>query len=1167
MVDVTPGNLGANKGHWAKQLRDRFSRFMEEGSFVLIEIELPGVYGKVHATGKLIRAVSPGVALVRVETNKEIPAGDYEVSTENITAIQATIPLEHVEKKAAEARGETAPAEAPLKKSMSGTEALNLRLKSMGNLLREDGRFPTPRMSILDRKDSDNRRAAQRDYKKVFDAEPALQEKYKTFENMWEQVYKYGTDERTKSPNVLADIPEDMKELNRAYAKHFLGLDPEGLITVYRNAVNGKDTPEESAVGYASTDALMAYDYASHRDNVAANGRYEIDVKPGEIFGMLGYSRIEDEYGVTIGRELANIPGRVRRVGDLAMVLPEAPWLKEWGLNFNRGKGASPFRQYTLATSHDFHAVEPFGESLEEFFTKYNLSAADIKKKFDQIYGEGAYDRYKATGNSVSFQRIRDLFVKLENGQIGLDVKKLENLAPLREVSEYTGDLFDNTLKMLSVFQELTGQYFMTHKTRDYAPPVVEAEPKASGVTSWTSPPTEAQLKALEDYASGELANSGNTYLRTGDLPAPYAREEGEPESMADFKAQLRAEVEQQIQDLSSAFETSVLSQDVAVYRSLEDPRFNFDSNLELKDGESLDLSYLEGTIYSDKGFMSTSKTTNFAFDARNFSTRFIIKAKAGQKAIDLLGAIRFDALAREEEIIFPPNAQFKISKAYYKDGKYYLEMDYLDTSEETPTALTQPGATEAPEISIQIGDMSEASIEFGYANWMASALEFLDAAGEEEEEWQGEEEEEEEEKADNSGTNTRGNLLQSMFLEAAAYNGKPRLVSQEEFDAINSETVYRGVSDKIFVDDYLNSSIQYAGEGSFGNGTYTTNRRETTEFYAGDKSDSRGTLAEKTMELKLAPDANILSFDEVTEMREWATEQGNEFMGRSEQLGANPAQMQAIDWHLLNASDWTNLAIMLGYDAVRFKVPMTENEEYYTIILNRGKVIAKQPIAEVASPSVIPPGAENWIPVLTDTLKLTADSDSEDNNFDPELGNKRLSIVMEMAGYNAKPKLASQEEFDSIEGEPIYRGITAEGAVDQYINSPKHFAGTGKFGNGTYSTNDRKTALLYGGGSENNLLEMKLSPDANVQKFDSRKDYLDWIEDTMAKIKEDYANSGASNEEYYDFIRQVDNVADWTNVAVMLGIDAIEFPPSAVLGERYTIILNRGKVIVNGKS
>ena len=672
MVDVTPGDLGANKGFWMTQLRDRFGKFVEMGGSVMFDVQLEGVNGIVQGIGKFIGNAEPGLARIEVTDNSRIPKGVYLVKSEDITAIEAVLPATYVEEKLDRS---------PLKKSMSGSEALDLRLKSMGSILREDGRFPVPRMSFLDRDDSDNRRAAKRDYRKVFDAEPALQEKYKTFENMWQMVYRYGTDERTQSPNVLADIPEDMKELNRAYAKHFLGLEPDGLITVYRNAVNGKDTEQESAVGYASLDASMAYDYASHRDNVAANGRYEIDIKPDEVFGMLGYSKIEDEYGVTIGRELANIPGRVRRVGDLAMVLPEAPWLKEWGLGFNRGKGASPFRQYSLAVSHDFHPVEPFGDSLEEFFTKYNLSAADIKNKYDEIYGEGAYEEYKATGNTVKFNKLRDLFVTLPDGKLGLDLKKVENLSALREVSEYKGDSFDNTMKMLSVFQELTGQYFMTHRTRDYTPPPAEAEPRALGATTWINPPTEAQLKALEDYGSGELADSGNTYLRTGDLPAPYAREEGEPESMADFKAQLRAEVEQQIQDLSSAFENSVLNQDVTVYRSLEDPSFNFESNLELKDGESLDLSYLEGTIYSDKGFMSTSKTTNFAFDARNLSTRFIIKAKAGQKAIDLLGAIRFDALAREEEIIFPPDAQFKISKAYYsnEDGKYYIEMDYVD--------------------------------------------------------------------------------------------------------------------------------------------------------------------------------------------------------------------------------------------------------------------------------------------------------------------------------------------------------------------------------------------------------------------------------------------------------------------------------------------------------
>jgi hypothetical protein len=219
----------------------------------------------------------------------------------------------------------------------------------------------------------------------------------------------------------------------------------------------------------------------------------------------------------------------------------------------------------------------------------------------------------------------------------------------------------------------------------------------------------------------------------------------------------------------------------------------------------------------------------------------------------------------------------------------------------------------------------------------------------------------------------------------------------------------------------------------------------------------------------------------------------------------------------------------------------------------------------EPTSSGTIAPGPENWIPILTDLLKLTADSESEDNDFDPELGNKRLSIVMEKAGYNAKPTLVSPEEFDSIEGQTLYRGISDQRFIDQYKNSPKHFAGVGNFGNGTYSSNDRKTAARYGG-SDSNVMEMKMASDANIKRFDSRKEYMGWVEETLDKFREEYGNSGVSNEEYYDFVGQMNNVVDWTNVAVMLGIDAVEFPHSFALEERYTIILNRGKVIISDK-
>ena len=184
-----------------------------------------------------------------------------------------------------------------------------------------------------------------------------------------------------------------------------------------------------------------------------------------------------------------------------------------------------------------------------------------------------------------------------------------------------------------------------------------------------------------------------------------------------------------------------------------------------------------------------------------------------------------------------------------------------------------------------------------------------------------------------------RGNATQAVFLEAAGFNGKPTVMSQADFDALEGETIYRAVGDESQVADYKDSLVQYAGEGSFGNGTYATNLKETTEYYAGDHENNPDVIASRTMEMKLLPDANVLSFEEVPEMRDWANRQTENFMDNYEKRGANPQQYQEVEWRLYNDSDWTNVAIMSGVDAVRFKVPLTDKNEYYTIILNRGKV------------------------------------------------------------------------------------------------------------------------------------------------------------------------------------------------------------------------------------
>lgn len=814
MVDVTPGDLGANKGFWKVQLRDKFGKFVKMGGFVDFDIQLSGVQGPSRAAGRFLGNSEPGVARIEVMDNSRIPKGVYLVKHDQISSQPksvATLPPKNVAKK---------PAAPELKKSVTGSEVLKTRLKSVAKDLKEKGRFPLPRQGALNEAggNTDIANGARIDYQKVFDAEPKLQEKYGTFDNMWDYVSQNGTDLTTQSPNDLRDIPEDMKELNRSYAKNVLGLEPDGTITVYRNAINGKDTESESAVGYVSLDSQMAYDYGSTRENIGANGRYEIDVKPDEVFGMLGYSRVEDEYGLTIGRGVTEQEGRVRRVGDLESA-KLAPWLEDYNNKFRRERGESPLRGYGTAGQYDLHEVEDFGSDLPEFLAKHDLQSSDISTTYDKLYGEGAYANYKESGNSLNFAQIKKMFIKLDNGNLGLNVEYLDSFQTLKKNEDYKNDQFDNRMKMLSVFQELTGDYFMTHKTRDYTPP----EDKDT---------SSSQTGVFKEYSPDNTSNA----------------------------------------------------------------------------------------------------------------------------------------------------------------------------AEDTP--LTDLGFDPEEEITIYRGVPDDAEDGINSGDWVSTLPQL-----------------------------------------AKDYAGGGKVVSMK----VKAKDLFADPS---------------SGEGAY------------------------------TEEMVYRPKASLLD----------------------------------IQTDSLKGLDLSKLERQIFDDTIA-------------------------------------PGFENWVSVLPEVLDLARDSEEDDNNFDPQLGNKRLSIVMEMAGYNAKPKLVSAEEFDSIEGEPLYRGITAEGAVDQYKNSPKHFAGQGKFGNGTYSSDDKATALSYGGGNESNVLEMKLSPDANVQKFDSRKEYMDWVDDTIAKFREDYLNSEPSNDEYYDFIRQMDNIVDYTNIAVMLGIDAIEFPHGVADAERYTIILNRGKVIVNDKS
>lgn len=639
-------NDGANDGFWRTQLRDRFGRFVEMGGPVSFEVQLPGVDGPSRGLGYFIGNTSLELARISVKDNLSVPQGVYEIAPDKITAIQAILKRDQLTKNpdgSVSARsGKTpTPTAEPLKDSISGAEVQKKKLKSITTMLKRQGRFAVPRQSNLDTwgKNSDVSLAAQADYKQVYEASAELQQLYDSAEDMWFRVFDLSVDTDTSSPNDLSKIPEEMKLLNREYAKHFLGLKEDGLITVYRNAVNGKDTEIDSAAGYVSTDMSLAYDYNSKKENIASNGRYEIDVKPDEVFGMLGYSKPEDEYAFVIGKGVTSQEGRVRRVGDLAPLPMPAPWLQQYEKDIQYSRGATPYRHHALAGQFNFHEVENFGNDLKEFFAKYNLTADDIKSTFDKLNGSGAYEEYRESGNTVSFNGIRDMFVDLPNGKIGLDITKISggssqgitfhSYGDASKPESYKNDRLDNTLKMLAVFQKLTGEPFFTHRSRDYVPELANTVPKLEFT------PTEVEaIKWYTDQGHDEL----NKSLRDG--------------------APISPEGELELESILGLIDRSPLENPMTVYRGR--PVINPDRFAQLD-------ALKPGDTLIDKGIMSTS----YSKDQADFYAQMPLEKSLGKFMLEIdlpAGAKAFaipDDLASygdtDKEILLPPDMPLEV--------------------------------------------------------------------------------------------------------------------------------------------------------------------------------------------------------------------------------------------------------------------------------------------------------------------------------------------------------------------------------------------------------------------------------------------------------------------------------------------------------------------------
>jgi hypothetical protein len=191
---------------------------------------------------------------------------------------------------------------------------------------------------------------------------------------------------------------------------------------------------------------------------------------------------------------------------------------------------------------------------------------------------------------------------------------------------------------------------------------------------------------------------------------------------------------------------------------------------------------------------------------------------------------------------------------------------------------------------------------------------------------------------------------------EIMGYNGKPTILSANDFDKVEGVKVYRGVEKKSHVTAFFEGD-NFAGQGVYGNGTYATNNLQYALDFAGKNLDN-------VMELKVTNNFNTIT---VQDMNQWRKDFNKEIESKIAKLDL--ARKQAFDledykpavakidaqleeMYLVKqrlGHDLGTLATLRGYDAIVVNaselglsaLPDFQNEVYY-VILNRGKVIAK---------------------------------------------------------------------------------------------------------------------------------------------------------------------------------------------------------------------------------
>lgn len=150
---------------------------------------------------------------------------------------------------------------------------------------------------------------------------------------------------------------------------------------------------------------------------------------------------------------------------------------------------------------------------------------------------------------------------------------------------------------------------------------------------------------------------------------------------------------------------------------------------------------------------------------------------------------------------------------------------------------------------------------------------------------------------------------------------------------------------------------------------------------------------------------------------------------------------------------------------------------------------------------------------------------------------------TQKMQGLDKGPALASDDEFDALPGQPLYRGVSDAAQKDSFLAGDS-FVGTGGNGSGLYFSTEKSHAAKYGNFSEDRIIEVKISPDAKI--IDAKE--------LETKRKQDFDQNHAAG----NLLAAQLASGDLNTYASAIGVDGysieIEGVPSIVIANRSVL-------------